>query len=219
MDALIPESTDTLTRFWLIRHAPIAPSSSHVINGQTDVAAEIGDIMTVANLAKVLPRKAHWYTSQLKRTRQTARALAAAVGVDANIQKMNNLCEQSFGAWEGRSWNDLDPESDPMVARFWANPAETAPPGGEAYSAVVTRVSDALGELLARHQGRNIIIVGHAGTIRAALDMALDDAMGIGLRFHIAPLSLTRLDATCIRGENPNWQIRTVNTIYNGERP
>jgi alpha-ribazole phosphatase len=48
--------------------------------------------------------------------------------------------------------------------------------------------------------------VVHAGTVRAALAVALDLKPEQALRFAVKPLSLTRLDST-----SAGWRVETVN--------
>ena len=114
--------------------------------------------------------------------------------------------EQDFGHWQGRRWNDLDGGKDPLVAAFWQDPATSTPPGGESFAMLMSRVHDAVTAMTRHFEGRDIIAVAHAGTIRAALSLALDLSPHAALSFVIDPLSLTRLDSV-----GQGWRVGGVN--------
>jgi broad specificity phosphatase PhoE len=59
---------------------------------------------------------------------------------------------------------------------------------------VIDRVEAAVARLTARHRGRDIVAVGHGGSIRAALALALGLEPERALAFVIDNCSLTRLD-------------------------
>lgn len=105
------------------------------------------------------PAFAYIVTSPSWRARQLAEALAAATG--ARLEADERLMEMDFGRWEGEFWEDIDrAESDP-----WAeNPWDNAPPKGESFSMVHSRIGAALME--APPGG---CFVTHAGPIRAAM--------------------------------------------------
>ncbi len=178
------------TRFWLLRHAPLRVPPG-VILGSGDAPCDTSDGEALARMARRLPRGAVLVESGIARCRQTAEALRAAGAALPPPRVEPALGEQSFGAWQGRRWDDLDPAA---AAPFWAAPATARPPGGESFADVVARVGPALGGLATAFPGRDIVAVAHAGSIRAAVAVALDLAPEAALRLDVPPLSLTRLD-------------------------
>ncbi len=144
--------------------------------------------------------------SGLLRCHQTLGAIESAGLMIAPAIVEPDLQEQDFGHWQGRRWGELDQTKDPAVAAFWRDPAGTAPPGGESFVAVMSRVRTTVAAMTRHFEGRDIIAVAHAGTIRAALAMALDLAPQAALSFVVDPLSMTRLDAI---GEG--WRVGGVN--------
>ncbi len=191
-------------RWWWLRHAPVAGTA---ITGRLDVACDTGDEAAFARLAALLPREAVLIESGLRRCRQTAQALRHA-GLPLPPPLVEpDLVEQDFGAWQGRSWGEVD------AADFWRAPATGVPPGGESFAQVVPRVGAAVQRLSAAHEGRDIIAVAHAGSIMAALALALDVAPAVALRFAIAPLSVTCLDLT-----GGGWRVGWVNRLAEAGR-
>lgn len=199
-------TTAPTTRWWWVRHAPV-PDPEARIAGQLDLPCDTSDETWFAALAQRLPRNPVLVESGLIRCRQTIGALEAAGMALLPALVEPALVEQNFGRWQGRSWNALTAIKDPDLPAFWQAPAFATPPGGESFAAVVDRVGAAIGRLTADHAGRDIVAVVHAGTIRAALAMALGINPATALAFTIEPLSLTRLDATpgAWRVQGVNW--------------
>jgi alpha-ribazole phosphatase len=193
------------TRWWLLRHAPV-PCPHGRITGRLDVACDTSEDEVFRSLARTLPVNPVLVESGLIRCRQTAGALEAAGLLLPPPMVEPDLAEQDFGRWQGRSWMDLEAAKDPDLAAFWAAPAEATPPGGESFAAVIERVRGALEQITAAQAGRDILAVVHAGTVRAALAVALDLKPEQALRFAVKPLSLTRLDSTAA-----GWRVETVN--------
>lgn len=206
-------TSDTTTRWWWIRHAPI-DGAVGPLYGQMDVAAVCDDLPAFATLAGRLPAEAMWITSHLRRTRETAAAIADAGGTAVEPAIEPDLAEQDFGAWAGRTWNQLGAEDPDAQAAFWADPTGNAPPGGESLADLLVRVGAAVGRLTAAHAGRDIVAVAHGGSIRAALALALGLNAAQSMALVIDNLSLTRIDHVAgglLRGRGGAWRVGGVN--------
>jgi len=193
------------TRWWWLRHAPV-PCPEGRIHGNLDLACDVSDEGDFQRLAGLLPVNPVLVESGLMRCRQTAGALELAGLVLPPPEIEPALAEQDFGHWQGSSWLHLETAKDPALAEFWRDPAGTAPPGGESFAEMVARVRPAIDRLNALFAGRDILAIAHAGTIRAALAVALDLSPAAALRFVIRPLSLTRIDAS-----PEGWRVDSVN--------
>jgi alpha-ribazole phosphatase len=197
--------THSVTRWWLVRHAPV-PCPHGRIHGRLDVACDTSDDEDFRQLAKRIPALSALVESGLMRCRQTTGALEAAGLVLPPPLIEPDLVEQDFGRWQGRSWMELDGAKDEDLPAFWADPAHAVPPGGESFAAMCRRVAHALDRQSAILSGRDVLAVVHAGTVRAALALALGLDPALALRFAIQPLSLTRLDLT-----SDGWRVECVN--------
>jgi len=62
------------TRWWWVRHAPVRSDGGNIY-GQKDIACDTSDREVFEAVAKILPRSAVWYASNLMRTHQTAEAI------------------------------------------------------------------------------------------------------------------------------------------------
>lgn len=218
-----------VTRWWWIRHAPVQHDGR--IYGQRDLPADLDAAPGIEALAKSLPEEAVWLVTQLSRTQQTAGALQAALPSETAAKTRSPvietaLIEQSFGHWQGLTYEELDRQRDGAWHRFWLTPASERPPGGESFEDLMARVADAIERLTATHAGTDIVAVAHGGTIRAALALALGLEPERALAFTIEPCSLTRLDhiagAASHLHEDPErqgvWRVVEVNRQTHRER-
>ncbi len=107
------------------------------------------------------------YSSDLRRTAQTATAIAHRIG--SGVVYLPALREVAFGLWEGLNWREIEGRF-PMEANRWLRefPLRSAP-GGEAYADFAARVDDAIATLLERSAGTTIAVVTHRGVMRYAL--------------------------------------------------
>ena len=102
------------------------------------------------------------YTSPLLRARQTGAAVAAATGVSVEVDA--GLAELDYGAWDDLSKRAV--AALPGFRTWLADPASTAPPGGETAREVAVRAAAVLGRIRARHAGAQVLVVTHKATIR-----------------------------------------------------
>lgn len=178
--------SDDPTRLMILRHAPLAVPG---LAGRRDVAADCSDRARLDWAARVLSGAAQVWASPARRCLQTAQALGLSPACHPA------LWEQDFGAWEqpGAQIPDLGPLPPEALAA-------TRPPGGESFLDMAARVQP----LLESARG-TVAIIAHAGTVRAALALAVGPA---ALSFSVAPLSLTVLS------RHPGgWAVEAVNRV------
>lgn len=141
----------------LLRHG--APEQPGMFMGRTDgTPTPEGIRACAAQVAGLVVERL--IASDLQRC---ARA-AAAIGEDSSMAVALDprWRELDFGDWEGQAASALDAEA---FGPFWADPDANPPPGGERWSALVARVSDAIDDLAPV----DTLVVTHGGAMRAAL--------------------------------------------------
>ena len=134
-------------------------------------------------LATLIPNNCTWYVSPLKRAIQTAEALSKHVTYSKMIRE-NKLIEQNFGDWSGKKisevWKILN--KNKIRHNFSFISPDFSPPNGESFKEQSERVGVWLKNLNVL-EGKSIVIISHAGTIRSILLHALkikhDYAIGI----------------------------------------
>jgi alpha-ribazole phosphatase len=196
------------TRWWWVRHAPVREDGGNIY-GQKDIACDTSDGEVFEAVAKILPRNAVWYSSNLMRTHQTADAIwAAGFPRPANMIRETAFAEQNLGEWQGMN-RVAFLASRPLGSNWFADIAEPAP-GGESFMDLYNRVCGAIDRITAEQAGRDVIAVAHGGTIKAAVGLALGGQPDKGLAFDVDNCSVTRLDHFA-SVERTNWRVPMVN--------
>lgn len=103
--------------------------------------------------------------------------------------------EMDFGEWEGQTAEQISNRQPEALARFYENPAEFSSPHAEAYSEFVARIQQAWQQLLAEFAGRHILVVTHAGVIRALFSSLLAISPRQSMQIEIPHACMTRF--TC----------------------
>jgi alpha-ribazole phosphatase len=202
------EPKTTVTRWWWVRHAPVRNDGGNIY-GQADIACDTGDTEVFEAVAKILPRGAVWVASNLKRTHQTAEAIwDAGYPRPAEMPKEAAFAEQNLGRWQGMNRAAFI-AARPAGSNWFADIGEPAP-GGESFMDLYNRATSAIDRITQAQAGREIIAIGHGGTIKAALGLALGGLVDKGLSFDIDNCSVTRLDHFATSGQS-NWRLPFVN--------
>jgi alpha-ribazole phosphatase len=179
-----------------------------------DLPCDTGDEEEIAALAGRLPPGAALVLTPLSRTHQTAHALEMAGARLDPFEEEEAFLEQDFGRWQGKTWGGLasqDPP-DPALESFWRDPGLGTPPGGENFARVMDRVAQAVLHWSDQLGDRDVVVVAHAGAIRAAVAQALELSPAAALRLSVDPLSLTRIDR--FAGPEGGWALRSLNETY-----
>ena len=130
-------------------------------------------------------------TSPLRRCAEFAHELGAHL--DLPVRDDPRLAEIGFGAWEGRSPDDLirvDPE---VLQRFRRDPVGNRPPGAEALADFHARVEAAWQDLAAAQTHRRVLVVAHAGVIRMVISIVLGLPREHAFRIEVGNAGITRV--------------------------
>jgi alpha-ribazole phosphatase/probable phosphoglycerate mutase len=130
-------------------------------------------------------------TSSLSRCAAFACELATRHGRPLEIEP--RLVELGFGAWEGRTAEELNRDIPGQVTRFLSDPLGNRPPDAETLVDFRARVLAAWSDLLARHAGRHVLVVGHAGIIRLIVGEILGTPLDRLFRLHVPSAGLSRI--------------------------
>lgn len=134
----------------VVRHGE--PALKGVLLGRTDpILSPAGK----AQCAAVRIEANLFYTSPLRRTRQSAEILARG----RPMIVLPDLIEISLGLWDGRLWTEIEQEFPEIAAAKLADWTGVTPPGGEPWADFTRRIDRALDVILAGHLPA--VIVGH----------------------------------------------------------
>lgn len=184
--------------FW-VRHGPTHQTA---FTGWRDVPADLSDHAALRRLSDHLPARAHLVSSDLTRAITTADAIA---GARPRLPHAPGLREFDFGTWDGLHFEAIATQDPDLSRQFWERPGDVAPPGGESWNAVATRVSAAISRLMDETSG-DLIAVSHFGAILAHLSHAGGLPPDKALSHRIDTLSVTELEAG-----PEGWHIARIN--------
>lgn len=150
-----------MTDLYLVRHGETDWNRQRRIQGLTDIPLNDTGRQQARATGMLLTRR-RWdgiYSSPLSRARETARIIAAEVGLPAPTL-VDALVERNYGEAEGLDWMQVE-------SRF---PHNATVPGRESREQVGARVIPVLMGLAAERPGEALLIVSHGGAIRAVLN-------------------------------------------------
>ena len=133
----------------------------------------------------------HIVTSPLSRCREFAVALGTRHGIPVTDDP--RLTEIGFGVWEGRTPDELRRDDPDILTRFFNDPVAHRPAGAEPLDQFVGRVREAWYELLDNHAGKHLLLVAHAGVIRAVISLVLEIPASNMFRIKVANAGISRI--------------------------
>jgi probable phosphomutase (TIGR03848 family) len=141
----------------------------------------------IAELRPSLPPLAALVSSPLTRTKQTARAVGEAVGLDFTEEPA--LVDCDTGEWAGCKLTDLMKKPEWSTVQHY--PSTFTFPGGEGMSGMQARMVSAARRLVRDHEGKSVIAVCHADPIKAVLADALGMHLDMFQRITVSPASVS----------------------------
>ncbi|WP_405481625.1 bifunctional RNase H/acid phosphatase [Streptomyces sp. NBC_00009] len=144
-------------------------------------------------------------SSPLKRCQETARTVAARLGLDVHIEE--GLRETDFGAWEGLTFGEVR-ERFPDDMNAWLASSKAEPTGGgESFAAVARRVAATRDRLVGQYAGRTVLLVTHVTPIKTLVRLALGAPPESLFRMELSAASLS---AVAYYGDG-NASVRLLN--------
>lgn len=171
-----PADLGTPTTFVLLRHGetPLTPEKRFSGSGGTDPALSEKGLWQAGRAAEELAARGTIQaivSSPMQRTRQTADAVGAKLGLDVRIEE--GLRELDFGDWEGLTFAEVQ-ERHPDDLAAWLGSAKAKPTGGsESFTTLAHRTGVARDKILARYSGKTVLVVSHVSPIKTLVRLAL----------------------------------------------
>ena len=120
-------------------------------------------------------------------------ALALGERLQLPVHEDPRFKEVCFGEWEGRTRIELEERHPGQVSRFLKDPVNSRPPGAESLEEFTSRVQAGFYDLLGRFAGQSVLVVAHAGVIRAIMAYILEVPPSRMYRIHVANAGLSRI--------------------------
>lgn len=185
------------TRIDILRHGEPEGGRKYRGHGIDDPLSELGWRQMWSAVGDDWP----WQlivTSPMSRCRPFAETLGNRAEIPVSVDE--RLKEIGFGSWEGRTGAELRTEDPTQLQRFYQNPVLNRPLGAEPLDAFRGRIGAALDDIFNRHQGRKVLVVAHAGVMRAAVSWMFGAPLEYMYRMDIPNAAFLHLTAD---GERP----------------
>lgn len=155
-----------MTTIYLIRHAEAEGNLYRRIQGHYDcLVTENGDRQIAALEARF--RDIHIdavYASDLYRTRKTAESIYKTHGLP--LHATERLREMCLGAWEDRTWGEVERETPDQLRLFNNDPERWDIPGRESLRSVQERMRRVILDIADAHDGGCVAVFSHGASIR-----------------------------------------------------
>ena len=157
------------TRIHLIRHGQVAGFDQPRYNGQADVALTSYGVEQYHRIRERLADTgiSACYTSDLSRCTTGAAIICGEFGIEP--APLRELRELNIGVWEGLTWEEIKTNWPEGWQARLADLVNYRVPEGENLLDVEARVMPVINEIVARHKGEELLVVGHGGVNRIIL--------------------------------------------------
>lgn len=179
--------TDTLVDF--LRHGEPVGGRRYRGDGADDPLSEKGWQQMRAAVGDSAP----WtqiVSSPMQRCHAFAQSLQEKLGIPLSVE--DRFREVGLGSWEGQSPDDIISRNEAEYRAFYEDPQRNRPSGAESLEDFGARVSAALRNVLTAHANGHVLVIAHAGVIRAALGYVLQAAPVAWYRTRIDNAAFTR---------------------------
>lgn len=148
----------------LVRHGEPKGGRCYRGNRVDDPLSETG----WQQMRSVVPAEPAWQrvvSSPMLRCREFADEVATQFGLPLEIDF--NLREVGFGSWEGRTPDEIRRDDPEEYNAFFLDPVNNRPTGAEPLQDFYNRSVDSIRELAQKFAGEKLLVVTHAGVMRA----------------------------------------------------
>jgi len=184
-------------RIDILRHGEPEGGRRYRGHGIDDPLSALGWRQMWAAVGEDWPWDGIW-SSPMARCLPFAEQLADRMKLTPSVDE--RLKEVGFGAWEGKTGAQLRAADPDVLRRFYADPVANRPAGAEPLDAFRSRVGAAIDDLLDRCAGHHLLVVAHAGVMRAAVSWLLQSPLEAMYRLDIPNAAMVHIRAD---GERP----------------
>ncbi len=175
-------------RLIFVRHGETAFNAENRLQGQRDIPLDARGREQATALGRTLSLRigdeidrldaaGSFVSSPLQRARETMELARSAMGLAPERYRLDpRLKELSFGRWEGLTWPEVKARDRKGLAQRRAEKWGFAPPGGESYATLATRVGAWLETLAA-----DAFVVSHGGVARALMTLIAGVPQGVAV--------------------------------------
>ena len=159
-----------MTQIVLVRHGETEWNRNERFRGRADVPLNGTGLMQAEATGQRIASQWHpvaIYSSPLSRAIKTAEAISKHFDLSVHVHM--SLADIDYGEWQGLTPDEARERWPEQVAAWYNTPARAQIPGGETLDDLRIRGMAMINEIVAKHQGQTIILVGHTVINRVIL--------------------------------------------------
>lgn len=158
-----------MTKLYLVRHGETEWNKASKIQGKTDTELSAEGIEQAHKLAKRLSNEDInvIFSSSLKRALRTAEIIKEYKS--CRIVKSDKYHEICLGPWEGMTINEIEEKYTEHFRVYREDPANFKLPGAETFLDLTERTYNEIINIVNKYDDKNILLVSHGTTIKAAI--------------------------------------------------
>lgn len=156
----------SMTELYLVRHGETELNSQGVYYGWTDCGLSEKGIMQAEDLADILQNVSFDAVISSSLIRAVATAAVVSGFTPDDIIKDDRLRELNFGDWEGLHHKEVMEKHREAWEKWGSDWKNAAPPGGESFIEIYSRVKCCIEDILKEYKGKRILLVSHQGSMR-----------------------------------------------------
>ncbi|APW45572.1 histidine phosphatase family protein [Rhodoferax antarcticus] len=181
------------TRIIAIRHGETAWNVDTRLQGHLDIDLNDAGRWQAARVAQALADEPidAIYASDLLRAWQTAQAIANVA--NCPLAPHTGLRERGFGAFEGKTYAEIETTWPEMSQEWRKRDPDWAPPGGESLTALRQRVLTTVNTLAAQHIGAQMVLVAHGGVMDILYRLATGQGLQAPRAWQLGNAAINRL--------------------------
>lgn len=153
------------TRICIVRHGETDWNLERRLQGQLDIGLNAEGRAQAEATARGLEQHtfAAVYSSDLRRTMQTATALAERLAL--RVRPEAGLRERHYGAFQGSTADEFARDHPTAHARFLTRDLDYDFGHGESLRSFAARVTEAIDRIALLHAGQTLLLVTHGGVL------------------------------------------------------
>lgn len=162
------------THVVFLRHGQTDWNHTHRLQGQADVHLDAIGVQQAHAAANALNTRkfSAVYSSDLERATVTARTVAADLDLPVTVDP--RLQEIHVGSWSGKTRDEVELEMPEYAEWYLRGKDFRRSESGETMEEMLQRAAPVIEEILERHDGEEVLVVGHGFLISKLLQHLLD---------------------------------------------
>lgn len=195
------------TTIVLVRHGEVPGVVPPSFRGRADLLLTERGLRQAAMARDSLASRVRFgaaYASPLSRAMRTGEIIAQPHAIA--VSPLPGFVDIDYGDWQGRTFDEVRSAAPAAFADWLHRPHLAAIPNGETLTDVSARVTRVMQEVLTRHPGETVLVVGHDSVNRVFLLLALELSLSRYWRIQQDPCGVNVLTS-----DDSGWTARCIN--------